>query len=290
MFYLVAVILLNVVISVLFKLFPRYGINGLQAIVVNYCVCVATGCLYCGNMPLSSGVSQAGWFGWALLMGLAFISLFNLIAYCTKVDGITTTIIANKLSLVIPVVFAVVLYKEHIGIGKLSGILIAFPAIYLTSRVQGQSDRPQNLFWPFLLFIGSGLLDTSVKYVQCNFLASHELQAVFVTYCFGVAGGIGLFVVSILLLLKKAKFSWKNVVAGICLGVPNYFSIYFLIRMFDSNFLQSSAALPILNIGILLASSITAIILFREKANALRIIGLALSIIAILLIAYGDKP
>jgi drug/metabolite transporter (DMT)-like permease len=290
MFYLFATIFLNVVISAMFKLFPRFGINALQAIVTNYLVCVITGIVFVGNIPFNDTVFHAGWFPWALAMGVMFISIFNLLAYSTKVDGITTTIIANKLSLVIPVIFSVILYHEHIGIGKISGIIIALPAIYLASRVAGRSDKPQNLFWPFVLFAGSGLLDTSVKYVQYNFLSSKDLQAVFTVYCFGVAGSIGLAVVIIMLLAKKIVLSWRNIVAGVCVGVPNFFSIYFLIRMLHSNFMQSSAAIPILNIGILVASAVTAIIFFREKSNALRMIGLALSIIAILLIAYGDMP
>ena len=114
-------------------------------------------------------------------------------------------------------------------------------------------------------------------------------QAVYTIYCFSVAGCVGILLVTTLLLLKKITFHWRNIVVGICVGIPNYFSIYFLIRMLNSSFLQSSAAIPVVNIGILVASSLTAIFFFREKVNTLRITGLVLSIIAILLIAFGDK-
>jgi drug/metabolite transporter (DMT)-like permease len=53
--------------------------------------------------------------------------------------------------------------------------------------------------------------------------------------------------------------------------------------------MQSSAIIPVINIGILVASSFMAILFFREKVNKLRIAGLVLSVIAILLIALGDK-
>src|SRR5436190_1016747 len=107
MFYLLIAILLKVVISAIFKLFPRYNIDTLQAIVVNYCVCVITGILFIGHIPLTTGVVHSTWFSWSLLMGVGFITIFNLLAYSTRVDGITTTIIANKLSLVIPAIFSV---------------------------------------------------------------------------------------------------------------------------------------------------------------------------------------
>jgi drug/metabolite transporter (DMT)-like permease len=187
------------------------------------------------------------------------------------------------------VIFAVILYHDYVGLGKISGIVIAFPAIYLTSRVEGAADKPQNLFWPAILFIGSGLLDTLMKYVQTTYLGDPKDQAVYAIFVFTVAAVIGLILVAASVLFKKTTLHWKNIVAGICVGVPNYFSIYYLIRMLNSNFMQSSAAIPVLNIGILVASSLMAIALFKEKANWLRAIGLGLSVIAILLIAFGDK-
>ncbi len=289
MFYLIATILLNVVISVQFKLYPRYNINALQALVANYIVCVVTGSIFIGHQPFTTVHFHSAWLPWALLMGAGFISVFNLSAYTTKVDGITTAIIANKLSLVIPAIFSIVLYHELAGAAKIAGILLAFPAVYLTTRVESDGHKGQGLLLPALLFIGGGLLDTLMKYVQFRFLGSADVQAVYSIYCFATAGCIGIILVSVLLLLKKITFHWKNVIAGICLGIPNYFSIYLMIRMLNSNFLQSSAAIPVLNIGILVASALTAIIFFREKTNLLRFLGLAMSVIAILLIAFGDK-
>ena len=290
MFYLIATILLNVVLSAIFKVFPKYKIDALQAIVANYCVCVITGSIFIGYIPFTVSNLHTVWFPWALLMGCGFISVFNLIAYSTKIDGITTTTVANKLSLVIPVIFSIVLYHELIGIWKIIGLVLAIPAVYLTTRVKGNDNKAQNLFWPVVLFILSGLLDTLVKYVQFHFLSPvGDEQAVYTIYCFSVAGCVGILLVTTLLLLKKITFHWRNIVVGICVGIPNYFSIYFLIRMLNSSFLQSSAAIPVVNIGILVASSLTAIFFFSEKVNTLRITGLVLSIIAILLIAFGDK-
>ncbi len=288
MFYLVATILLNVLISVLFKLFPKYRIDTLQAIVTNYCVCVITGCVFIGHIPFTPVAFHADWLPWALLMGVGFISIFNLLGYSTRVDGITTTTIASKLSLVIPVLFALVVYKEHAGISKIMGILLAFPAIYLTAQVKGDDNKPQNLWLPILIFIGGGILDTLTNYVQLHYLSSVDTQAVYTIFCFATAGTIGVVLTTTLVVLGKTKIRLRNIIAGICLGIPNYFSIYYFIRMLNSSVLHSSASIPVLNIGILAASALTAIVAFREHVNILRIIGLALSVGAILLIAFGD--
>ena len=286
MFYFIATILLNVVISALFKLFPKYGINALQAIVVNYCVCIVTGSIFLGRIPFQAQHLREAWFPWAIAMGAGFISIFNLISYCTRVDGITTATIANKLSLVIPVLFAIFFLGEQITLLKVVGIALALPAVYLATRVKEDNGKIPNLLWPILLFVGSGLLDTVVNIVQHKYLGDTDNQAVYTTYVFSVAACIGVTLIIILALLKKIKLHPKNILAGIAIGVPNYFSIYFLIRALNSNVLPSSSTIPVINIGILVASSLTAILIFREKANMQRIIGLVLAVVAICLIAF----
>ena len=287
MIFLIATILLNTLLAILFKLFPRFGVNTLQAIVVNYWVCVITGSLFLGDFPVSTASVHQSWFPWALLMGVSFISIFNLIGYCTRVAGITTTTIANKLSLVIPVLLSILLYNESTGIWKIAGIILAIPAVYFTAHEKEKNGK-SNLLWPAILFVGSGLLDALVKYVEQGYLPTPAVQAVYTIHVFAVAAVTGTILVLFQFFKGKMVFEWRNVLAGICLGVPNYFSIYFLIRLFNSHFLQSSAALPVNNICIVITSSIAAILLFREKATPMRILGLVLSVIAIMLIIFAD--
>lgn len=286
MIFLIATVLLNTLLAILFKLFPRFNVNTLQAIVVNYWVCVITGSVFLGHFSVSSESLQQPWFPWALLMGVGFISIFNLIGYCTRVAGITTTTIANKLSLVIPVLVSVLLYHESTGLWKIAGIILAIPAVYFTAHEKEKSSG--SLFWPGLLFVGSGLLDALVKYVEQGYLPQPVVQTVYTIHVFAVAAVSGTVLLTVQLLRRKTVFAWRNILAGICLGVPNYFSIYFLIRLFNSHFLQSSAALPVNNICIVICSSVAAILLFREKATPMRLLGLLLSVIAIMLIIFAD--
>ena len=288
MFYLLATILTNTILFALFKLFPRYKIDNLQAIVANYFTCVIVGSFLLGRFPVSMESINKPWFGWAILMGIMFFSLFNLIAYRTREDGMTTTTIANKLSLIIPVMFSSYLYADVIGVGKIAGILLAFPAIYFTAHANDNGARNKSHIFPAILFVGSGLLDTLVKYVEYNFLATATDLADYVVHVFFTAGIVGAVVVAVLQLKNGFKIRGRNLVAGIILGVPNYFSIYFLIKLLHSDFLQSSAAIPVNNIGIVLLSAITGIFLFKEHATWQRILGLILSIASIFLIAFSD--
>ncbi len=100
-----------------------------------------------------------------------------------------------------------------------------------------------------------------------------------------MAGSIFL---AILLANKKEIFKPKAIIAGIVLGVPNYFSIYTYIQAMQSNIMRKSALIPVNNIGIVIVSTIAAIIFFKQKLSKINYIGLALAVLAIGLIMLGD--
>lgn len=287
MIYLLLTILLNTIIFVLFKLFPKYNINTLQAIAVNYITCVVTGSLFLGRFPIGSESIQQPWFLWAMLMGGMYISIFNFIAYCTRHFGVTTASVANKLSLVIPVLFSVTMYGEKLSILNILGILIAFPAVYMTTKAGDEKADMHGFLLPALLFLCSGILDAMTKYVGATHLADVEQQAVYPTHVFAVAASAGVIIAIVLIWQGKARLELKNIIAGILLGVPNYFSIYYLIRFLNDKFMPSSLAIAINNIGIVLSSALLAILIFKEHLTKVRIWGLVLSVIAILLIALN---
>jgi drug/metabolite transporter (DMT)-like permease len=294
MLYLILTILLNAYLIIAFKIFERFRVDNLQAIVANYWVCVITGSVFLGSFPVGKASLVQPWIYWAAGMGAAFISIFNLIAYCTKEDGITTTTIANKLSMVIPVAFALWLYNDKMTWLKGLGILLAAPADYLSSKSKESEDKKQNLRIAALLFVASGLLDTLVNYIAHQYFTTsnpredEQGQTIYLVHAFLSAGLIGLCIVTYLLATRKRTFAWKNLLAGLALGVPNFFSIYFLMRLLQTRFLPGSAAIPVNNIGIVLVASAAAILFFNEMARRQRIVGMALSIAAILLIMFSD--
>lgn len=295
MIYLLLTVALNAYLIVAFKIFERFKVDSLQAIVANYWVCVVTGSIFNGRFPVGMQSADQPWLGWALLMGAAFISIFNLIAYCTKEDGITTTTIANKLSMVIPVAFALWLYGDKMSVLKGLGILLAGPAVYLSSKTkEGDDSKKQNLWLAALLFVASGLLDTLVNYVAHEYFttkdpaADEQGQTIYLIHAFTSAATIGTLLVGYLLVTGGRRFAARNLLAGLALGVPNFFSIYFLMRLLQTGFLPGSAAIPVNNIGIVLLASLTAIFFFKEKAGTPRIIGMVLSVAAILLIMFSD--
>lgn len=288
MIYFILVIVLNTLLSVLFKIFPKYNIDTFQAIVFNYITCVITGTWYLGVMPFTTTQMHAAWLPYAIIMGIAFISVFNLIGYCTKTIGITATTISNKLSLIIPVIISIIAYNETSTTLRIIGILLAIPAVYFSSKKTEKADKQNSWKLIALLFLLSGLLDSFVKFVETTFLNHTEDQAYYTIYVFSTAAIIGMGILIQNLIRKKTKFEFKNVIAGCILGIPNYFSIYFFIKLLNSHIMNSSAIIPIANIGVVVCAAIAALFLFKERMNKVNTIGLLLGIAAILLIAFED--
>lgn len=290
MIYLILVVLLNVFVFSLFKLFPKYGVNTLQAIVVNYWVCVLTGYVYLGELPIDGNSLTSSWMPWALGLGVLFIVMFNLLAYSTHKAGIATTTISNKLSLIIPVLFSYFLYGDHLGWLEIVGIVLSIPAVVLTAVRRGDSVKApvRLMLLPFIIFLGSGALDALLKYVEHNYLPTDKLQATFTIHGFSIAALLGTLLVAYQVLFKQKEVKAKSIVAGVLLGVPNFFSIFLFVKLFNTGILESSAIVPINNISILVLSAIVAFLFFNEEMTRKKLLGVVLSVVAILLIVIGE--
>ena len=107
MFYLIGSIVLTSWLTIALKLVDRLKISTLQSIVWNYIFCVVTGAAVSGTYPMNPTVVHQGVWSWAILTGLMFICLFNVIAFTAQRMGVATASVSNKLSLVIPFLFSV---------------------------------------------------------------------------------------------------------------------------------------------------------------------------------------
>jgi drug/metabolite transporter (DMT)-like permease len=231
---------------------------------------------------------------WALVMGGMFISIFNVIGFTTQKLGVAVASVANKLSLVIPFIFSIYLYNEHATVLKIAGIAVALIAVVLTCYTsQKNNDHPEKIkqllfVLPVLLFISSGLLDTLIVFVKNRFFNTPAGNFNdFLITAFSVAGCLGLLLLGFQIATGRQQFSGKALLAGIIIGIPNYFSIWFLGKVITSYQGNSSAIIPVNNMGIVLFSAVAAWVIFKEKLTHINWVGIILAVAAIALIAYG---
>ncbi len=288
MIYLISSILAASLIFVIFKLFSKYNINTEQAIIANYITASFSGVIAYSKPINISTISHEAWFFKAFILGIIFILVFNLMAITTQKNGLSVAAVATKMSLVIPIVFGILAYDEGTGIIKVIGIILALIAVYLTSvkTTENSELTKKNLIFPILVFIGSGIVDTSIKFLETRYVSKDDVP-IFSATIFGFAALTGIFHLLYKISFSTIKIELKNILAGIGLGVPNYFSIYFLIKALRHDGIESSTIFTINNVAVLLVSTLAGILFFKERLFLKNWIGIILAILSIILVALS---
>ncbi len=285
MIYLILSILISSLLFVIFKLFDVFKINTLQAIVINYAIALSFGLgSSTSSLPIVE-IPKQPWFLGAFCLGFLFISVFNVMGITAQKNGLSVASVAGKMSVVIPVVFGIFVYNESVGFLKIVGILMALIAVYLSSAKSDTSPvKFKNLVFPLLLFVGSGCIDAGLKYVESTSVSDNAVP-MFLATIFGCAFVLGLFVVVTQMINGKFQFQLRNVLGGIALGIPNYYSMEFLIKALQTEGMESSTLFTINNVSIVIFTTVFALMFFKEKLIKKNWIGLALAVISILLVA-----
>ena len=101
------------------------------------------------------------------------------------------------------------------------------------------------------------------------------------------AGVIGIMVLVVQKIKGELNLEYKNIIAGVVLGIPNYFSIYFLVKALRSNLLDSSGIFTINNVAIVIISTLLGIVFFKEQLSLKNWIGIILAVISIALVSLA---
>ena len=286
MIFLLLSILFSTGLFVIFKYFGIYKVDVLKAIFINYIVAFSMGFLLAERQIPILKIYLEPWFPGALVLGALFIAIFFVMAMTAQKNGVSVTSIAGKMSVVVPILFGIFLYNESVTFFKILGIVIALIAVYLSSVKEEKQEKNGTLLFPVLLFIGSGTIDTLLKYVQVNYVADADVS-VFSGSLFGIAAIFGFVILTIITIKKREAFGLKNVLAGIILGVPNYYSIVFLMKALQNKNIESSTLFTVNNVAIVIVSTLVGLLFFKEKFSLKNKIGVVLAILGIVLVTIA---
>lgn len=287
MHYLLLSIICSTSILVLFKQIGKLGLNTFHVIIINYFVVAALGIILSFS-ELDELVRDPGiWMIFAIIIGVAFVVIFYIMAITTQKFGLTVSSIASRMSVIIPVVFSILYENETVNLLKLSGIVFALVSIFLmVFRKKSQEIDRKLIFLPFILFLGVGTVDSTIKYSQVEFLITLDITT-FSTLLFSISA-ISAISFQLIRPGKKMILNRKTLLFGFLLGLVNFGSLFYFISALSHGGLESSVIFGINNLGIVMLSILTALLAFREKLSKLNWIGVFLSIIAILILSYSS--
>ena len=282
MMYLTIAVLCSVAVSVLLKILHQRDIDIRQTIVAGYPVAfLLTWFLL---KPDVSGMGSLGG-AWAIIIALGVLlpAVFIILGRAIEAVGMVATDAAQRLSLIIPIVAAFLLFGEVLTGTRIFGLLLGFLAlgalIYRPQHAAINKQAKLTPLWLFGVWAGYGTIDILFKQVAKQGAAFP--LTLFVS--FGLAGLLLL----IYLLITRVRWQGRALAAGLLLGALNMGNIYAYIRAHQVLSESPSIVFTGMNVGVIAVATLIGVGVFKESLNRINILGLLLAIccVAVLFLA-----
>lgn len=284
MIYILLSISCSVTVAVLLKLAKRYQINVLQAVMWNYLAAILLSVVFFKPkmedlllVPSST----------AIYLGVLLPLLFMVLAASVRNIGIVKTDIAQRLSLFIPIFAAVFIFKEQFSNYKIFGLAVGFIAIVLTLfRKSKVKSSPYAYVYPVLVFIGFGLIDVLFKKLSGAQTVPYTTALIGI---FCLSFFVALLILLYTVIIKKQKVQLVNFLCGMVLGCFNFGNILFYLKAHNAMASHPSTVFAAMNMGVIIGGTLIGVLIFKEKISQLNYFGIALALLAILLITLSQQ-
>ncbi len=210
---------------------------------------------------------------------LAILFVFSFFAFARAITAAGTALAAtsSRLSVVIPVLLSIVFYNEQPTPSQLNGFLFAFVTIvlfYLSLRRMSRGTLQfKDYFYLFAVLAGIGCGDFCIKVFQQWRPINEKPLFLFSIFTFSFLYTL------IIIYFQKITIEKRTFLRGIILGVPNIFSTFFLISALVK--LPAIIVYPATNIGIIVLTTISAVIFMHERLNRFGVLALLSGIVSI---------
>ncbi len=256
----------SVLIVLLLKAGDRKKRDSLVIIASNYPMAVALGLGFGDDVRLNLKVLLL-----AVFLGFLFLAAFLLYGQAIATEGVTPSVTMGRLSLAVPASLSILVWGETPKPYHWPALIMVLIIIFLW---EGKGKR---ISWILLsLFLLFGLIDTGMKFFKSNFPVVNDGS--FLTILFASAG-----VWSWLLLrLRKIKPKMADIGFGMVLGIPNFFSTFFL--LLSLKYLPGYLVFPVVNVGAVLMAFLAGAWLFGEKIGRRKIFLMIFGLLAVILL------
>lgn len=302
MHLILAAALCSVCVSILFKLCKQRGIDSMQMLMWNY-VIASTLC-WIWFKPDFSHLSMSNTPWWIIiLLALLLPSIFLILGQSLQRAGMIKTEIAQRLSVVLSVLAAYLLFQEQFNLLKLCGLALGIaavlslvgstqtrlapdPALVISKPNTGVAKRPSLLLNSaslslLLVWVGYAVVDILLKYTS-----SLGLQfAVTLNLTFILACAVCLSVV----LVKKSLWRMHAIGAGLLLGGMNFANIALYVQAHQ--LLKDSPAVVFagMNILVVVLGAVAGGLIFKERFNTRLMLAIIFGIAGVVCLGLSLK-
>lgn len=288
MFFVLISVICSVTVAVLLKLAKQDGVETKQVIVWNYPMAVVL-----TYFILQPEIESMSWTSLPLPLYTALAVLlpgmFVFIALSIRYSGLVKTEVAQRLSLFIPLLASFFLFNERLQGNKLLGIGLGLLAIVCSigwrksASITNLPDMRYRNLYPLLVFIGMGIIDILFKQVALHVRIPY-VSSMFIIFVMAMLIAFGL--LGYFIWIEKQVFSFKAIAYGLILGAFNFCNILFYMKAHRALPENPSIVFTGMNIGVVSLGALVGVVFFKERLSGLNYLGIALSIVSVLIIAY----
>lgn len=273
--YLLLAILSSMLISVIMRVSEKYSRNRLSMLAMNYVMCGAMACAFTGSIQLFPADGQLpSALALGVLNGVLYLGGFVLLQWNISKNGVVLPSTFMKLGVIVPTLAAITVFGEVPRWTQIIGILAAIAAIFL---IQGEGKKEaKSISGLVILLLSGGFTDTLAKVYDVYGPA--QLKDHFLLYTFAVA----LILCTVLCIVKKQKLGWMDVLFGLVIGIPNYFSARFLLLAVQN--VPAVVAYPSYSVGGIVAVTLAGMLLFKEKLSKRKLAAMGVILAALALL------
>ena len=215
------------------------------------------------------------------LLGILFMLTFFAYARAVSVAGTSLSTLSSRLSVVVPLILSVIIYNEYPTTTQTIGFLFTFITIlffYYSLKNHGsRSLKATDYIYLFAVLFGIGVNDFCMKIFQ-QWRPGME-KPFFLLTIFGCA----FLYSSGYVIARRTPINRNTIILGAVLGIPNVFSSYFLLSALNE--MQGIVVYPVTNIGIILLTTMAALVIWHETLNRSGRWALISGIVAIFLLS-----
>ena len=273
MIYLLLAIFSSAMVSVVMRLSTSRVRNNVAMLVMNYMMCLVLAALYTGLgelFPQSPALGQT--LGMGVVHGALYLGSFVLLQTNVKRNGVVLSATFMKLGLLVPMVVSVLFFGEKPEWLQIIGFLMALAAIVLINSEKDSAVMGSKLGL-ILLLIGGGSGDAMSKVFEE--LGDRTLSGQFLFYTFLAA----LTLCIALMLVKRQRLGKAEILWGLLIGIPNFFSAKFLLRSLED--VAAVIAYPTYSVATMLVITLAGVLFFRERLGRRQWAALGIILVAL---------
>jgi drug/metabolite transporter (DMT)-like permease len=293
--FLLLSITCSVVIYLVLKGIGNKNIHLQGAITVNYLTCIVLGSYWFFEASFfKGGIWLETWVWKSALLGMLFFFIFTCMGLTTRFFSVSVTAVSSKMAMVIPAIFFVVTRSQFpewkLVLGLFGGVI---SVILLTMGSQINGNNRGYVVLPFIVWIGSGIIDILLVFLESEAKEFDNGHIMVSTCIFSGAFVSGILWHGVQSWIKGDPLlsGWKQVpyIWGICLGLPNFGSIVFLLKAISVTALSEAVLFPVNHIGIVLLSVLLSVVIFGERFTRQRKWGLLLALTSLVLLVFTTQ-